>query len=84
MSFFPQLVAGPIERSGHLLSQIEEISRKPSWNFDKVTRGLLMMLWGYFMKLVIADRAAALPNLLYVRWRGTGVDYDYVRIPALL
>ena len=45
VSFFPQLVAGPIERSGHLLSQIEEITHRPSWNFDKVTRGLLMMLW---------------------------------------
>ena len=65
VSFFPQLVAGPIERSGHLLSQIEEISRKPSWNFDKVTRGLLMMLWGYFMKLVIADRAAALVDTVF-------------------
>lgn len=65
VSFFPQLVAGPIERSGHLLSQIEEISRKPSWNFDKVTRGLLMILWGYFMKLVIADRAAALVDTVF-------------------
>lgn len=65
VSFFPQLVAGPIERSGHLLSQIEEISRKPSWNFDKVTRGLLMMLWGYFMKLVIADRAATLVDTVF-------------------
>ena len=61
----PVGVAGPIERSGHLLSQIEEISRKPSWNFDKVTRGLLMMLWGYFMKLVIADRAAALVDTVF-------------------
>lgn len=65
VSFFPQLVAGPIERSGHLLGQIKEITRKPSWNFDKVTRGLLMMLWGYFMKLVIADRAAILVDEVF-------------------
>lgn len=65
VSFFPQLVAGPIERSGHLLTQIEGISHKPSWNFDKVTRGLLMMLWGYFMKMVIADRAAVLVDQVF-------------------
>lgn len=65
VSFFPQLVAGPIERSGHLLGQIKEITRKPSWNFEKVTRGLLMMLWGYFMKLVIADRAAILVDEVF-------------------
>ena len=65
VSFFPQLVAGPIERSGHLLSQIEEITHRPSWNFDKVTRGLLMMLWGYFMKLVIADRAGVLVDNVF-------------------
>ena len=65
VSFFPQLVAGPIERSGHLLGQIKEITRKPSWSFEKVTRGLLMMLWGYFMKLVIADRAAILVDEVF-------------------
>lgn len=65
VSFFPQLVAGPIERSGNLLGQLKAIANKPSWNFDKVTRGLLMMLWGYFMKLVIADRAAILVNEVF-------------------
>ena len=65
VSFFPQLVAGPIERSGHLLGQIRKIAEKPLWNFEKVTRGLLMMLWGYFMKLVIADRAAILVNQVF-------------------
>lgn len=65
VSFFPQLVAGPIERSGHLLGQIREITGKTSWNFEKVTRGLLMMLWGYFMKLVIADRAAILVDQVF-------------------
>ncbi|MDE7479082.1 MAG: MBOAT family protein, partial [Lachnospiraceae bacterium] len=51
VSFFPQLVAGPIERSGNLLGQIEKISDKNlsehSWNFEKITRGLLLMLWGF-------------------------------------
>ena len=65
VSFFPQLVAGPIERSGHLLGQLEKISREKSWDFDKATRGLLMMLWGFFMKMVIADRAAVLVNQVF-------------------
>ncbi len=68
VSFFPQLVAGPIERSGHLLGQIEAISHKKSWNFDKVTRGLLMVLWGFFMKMVIADRAAVFVNQVFDKY----------------
>lgn len=68
VSFFPQLVAGPIERSGRLLGQIEAIAHKQSWNFDRVTRGLLMMLWGFFMKMVIADRAAVLVNQVFDKY----------------
>ena len=65
VSFFPQLVAGPIERSGNLLSQLEAVSHKKSWDFERVTRGLLLMLWGFFMKMVIADRAAVLVNQVF-------------------
>ena len=65
VSFFPQLVAGPIERSKNLLKQLKAISEKPSWNFEKVTSGLLLMLWGYFMKMVIADRAAILVDEVF-------------------
>lgn len=65
VSFFPQLVAGPIERSGHLIKQLEQIQRERLWNFDKITRGLLLMLWGFFMKLVIADRAAMLVDHVF-------------------
>ena len=69
VSFFPQLVAGPIERSGNLLKQLQKISDTASaekvWSFDKATRGLLLMLWGFFMKMVIADRAAVLVNQVY-------------------
>lgn len=65
VSFFPQLVAGPIERSRNLLGQLKEIPVKCLWDFEKVTRGLLTMLWGYFMKLVIADRAAILVDEVF-------------------
>lgn len=65
VSFFPQLVAGPIERSENLLVQIEKLPNEKLWDFDKATRGLLLMLWGFFMKMVIADRAAMLVDTVF-------------------
>lgn len=62
VSFFPQLVAGPIERSGNLLGQFEEEHR---FDVDRVREGLLIMLWGLFMKIVIADNVAVYINAVY-------------------
>ncbi len=62
VSFFPQLVAGPIERSQDLLPQILV---PHEFDFDRVKRGLWLMLWGYFQKLVIADRLALFVNTVY-------------------
>ena len=62
VSFFPQLVAGPIERSRDLLPQI---LIPHDFNFDRVKRGLWLMLWGYYQKLVIADRLAIFVNTVY-------------------
>ncbi|WP_028242301.1 MBOAT family O-acyltransferase [Pseudobutyrivibrio ruminis] len=62
VSFFPQLVAGPIERSKNLLKQL---STPGEFEYERVRSGLLTMLWGFFLKLVIADRAAVLVNVVY-------------------
>ena len=62
VSFFPQLVAGPIERSKNLLHQLSE---KHYFNYDRMVSGLLLMLWGFFQKIVIADRAAILVDTVY-------------------
>jgi D-alanyl-lipoteichoic acid acyltransferase DltB (MBOAT superfamily) len=62
MSFFPQLLAGPINKSKYLLPQFEE---KHSFDYDRIKNGLLLMLWGYFQKLIIADRLAILVNTVY-------------------
>lgn len=62
VSFFPQLVAGPIERSKNLLTQLREHHR---FDYLRARNGLLVMLWGFFLKLVIADRAAILVNTVY-------------------
>ena len=59
LSFFPQLAAGPIERAFKFLKQLEE---KHRFNFNQVRDGVLLMLWGFFQKLVIADRVAILVN----------------------
>ncbi len=62
VSFFPQLVAGPIERSKNLLSQVNE--RHP-FCFDNMRGGLLQMTFGYFQKVVISDTAAILVTQVY-------------------
>ena len=62
VSFFPQLVAGPIERSDRLLPQFYE---KHKFDYKRVTDGLKIMAWGYFKKVVIADRLAILVNTVY-------------------
>ncbi|MGZ8544327.1 MAG: MBOAT family O-acyltransferase, partial [Flavisolibacter sp.] len=51
--FYPQLVAGPIERPQNVLPQFHE---KKFFNYDNVTDGLKLMMWGMFKKVVIADR----------------------------
>lgn len=62
VSFFPQLVAGPIERSANLLGQFDEVH---TFDFDRMRRGLLLMLWGLVQKVVIADRAAVVVNAVF-------------------
>lgn len=62
VSFFPQLVAGPIERSKNLLRQIEE---EHVFDERKFCDGIYLMLWGYFLKLVLADRIAIVVDKVY-------------------
>ena len=65
VSFFPQLVAGPIERSGNLLRQMRRIEKLELWNYENITNGLMLMVWGLFQKMVIADRVAILVNTVF-------------------
>lgn len=75
VSFFPQLVAGPIERSKNLLKQVSE---EHTIDYDRMRKGLLIMLWGYFLKLVIADRAAIFVNAVYEDYVSYGGVYIIV------
>lgn len=70
VAFFPQLLAGPIERAGNMLPQFYK-----KFNFDeaRVNSGLRLMLWGMFKKVVIADRLGLYVNAVYdhpANWSG--------------
>ncbi len=67
VSFFPQLVAGPIERSKNLLKQLVPDKH---FDFEKARDGIFLMLWGYFLKVVLADRIAIFVDTIYR-------EYDY-------
>lgn len=62
VSFFPLLVAGPIERATHLLPQIKI---KRAFNYKQAVDGLRQILWGVFKKIVIADQCAEYANLVF-------------------
>jgi alginate O-acetyltransferase complex protein AlgI len=62
ISFFPQLVAGPIERATNLLPQFYV---KRTFDYDKARDGMRQMLWGIFKKIVIADNCAASVNYIF-------------------
>ena len=62
VAFFPQLVAGPIERATHLLPQFLS---KRIFNYENAVDGMRQILWGLFKKIVIADNCAETANLIF-------------------
>ena len=75
VSFFPQLVAGPIERSNNLLPQFY---KENTVDYERVVSGLQRMVWGFFKKVVIADRLALLVNTVY------GAPTQYTGLPLII
>lgn len=71
VGFFPQLVAGPIERAGHLLSQFQYAFAARA-SLANVVAGTQMILWGLFKKVVVADHCAALVEPVYAGFAGSG------------
>lgn len=83
VSFFPQLVAGPIERSGNLLGELKKIENSQiavSWK--RMRHGFLTMLWGFFLKVVIADRIAIFVDFVFSS--ATPLAGAYVATAAVL
>jgi D-alanyl-lipoteichoic acid acyltransferase DltB (MBOAT superfamily) len=62
ISFFPHLVAGPIQRASYLLPQVESRRR---FSVEQATTGLSLMVWGFFKKLVIADNVGIIANKVF-------------------
>lgn len=79
VSFFPQLVAGPIERSKNLLKQLSIPKR---FNYENAREGFLLMLWGFFLKMVLADRIAIFVDTVYGDW-GTFSGYYLILATVL-
>jgi D-alanyl-lipoteichoic acid acyltransferase DltB (MBOAT superfamily) len=73
VSFFPLLVAGPIERAKNLIHQIHE---RHDFDYDRMKSGLLQMLWGFFLKLMIADRISISVDLVFDNWK----DYQGIQL----
>lgn len=65
VSFFPQLVAGPIERASNLLSQIES---KRKFEYAQCIEGIKLILWGLFKKVVIADALAPIVDDIFANY----------------
>ncbi len=72
VSFFPQLVAGPIERSKNLLKQLADPA---PFQFERARDGFLLMLWGFFLKIVLADRIALFVDRAYGDYMSFGGWY---------
>ena len=62
LSFFPIVLSGPIERAGNMMPQFRQMNRSTP---SDLTAGLKMMLWGYFMKLCVADRLGIYLDAVY-------------------
>ncbi len=75
VSFFPQLIAGPIDRSSNLLPQFDQ---PHAFDANKLFSGLKLMLWGYFKKMVIADRLGMFVDQIY------GHPDEYTGLPVIL
>ena len=82
VSFFPQLVAGPIERSGNLLSQIQMASKQRLFNYQKIVSGFSLMCYGMFIKVVLADHLAALVDSIWDNLQMVGLVEGIVAMVA--
>lgn len=67
VSFFPQLVAGPIERAAHLL---KELKRKIKFSYSNLSHGIKLIIWGFFKKVVIADNVSVHVDKVFDNYQG--------------
>ncbi len=78
LSFFPQIMEGPIGRYNELAHQLYE---QHEFDYNNAKFGLQLMLWGYFKKVVIADRAGILVNMVYSNYQSfSGLQVAFVAV----
>lgn len=78
VAFFPKLLAGPIERAQQFLPQLRHHS---SWDWERVTNGFKLMVWGLFKKVVVADRLGVYVDAVYTNpaaWEGPNLALSIV------
>jgi D-alanyl-lipoteichoic acid acyltransferase DltB (MBOAT superfamily) len=72
VSFFPSIVAGPINKASLVIPQLKEL--RPYFDYTKAVKGLKMLLWGMFMKVVVADRVSLYVDIVFPSYMNyTGV-----------
>ncbi len=84
ISFFPLILSGPIERAGNMLPQFRKAQ---SPNYDMIVKGMRLILWGYFMKLVVADRLGIYVDSIYnhiPEHNGTSILFASILYPFQL
>ncbi len=65
MTWFPKLISGPIERAGSFISELEQIRETRLFDGSRIIKALSYILWGMFMKLMIADRAGIMVDIFF-------------------
>lgn len=68
VSFFPNILSGPIERGDHFLKQLDRVlgmKRRELFNYDRLAQGMISILFGFFLKMAIADRVCIVVDHLY-------------------
>lgn len=65
ITFFPKIIQGPIERSDGFLRQINDIENRSRFEYRRINNGMIIALWGFFMKMVIADRIAIVVDQVF-------------------
>lgn len=78
LAFFPKLVSGPIEREQEFVPQVKAIEQVKFWDRGRLSTAFSYMLWGYFMKMVVANRLALVVNQIF----GNPEGFDSVWLAA--
>lgn len=68
ITFFPKIIQGPIERSTGFLMQISDIENRSKFNYQRIQNGLITILWGFFLKMVIADRLGIVVDTVFSKY----------------